>query len=242
MTFWQLFIKVNSVNKDKLKFISIFFILGLVGLNMPFTQLVGGNDIKFTLFDFFAPIAGAFLGPILGIVTVLGVEIVNIIVKQTPLETGAIIRLFPVLFGTYYFSVVTKSKKEKNANNSYSKFILAVPALAIVAFLAHPIGRTVPEFTLFWIIPYIAYFMRGNTFMRGLGATFTQHSVGGAAWIWAFSLPAQVWQGLIPVVAMERLVFATGITLSYFAFRFTLNFLAEKKILPAVKKINPRYL
>ena len=229
------------VSKDKLKFIAIFFILGLVGLNMPFTQLLGA-DVKFTLFDFFAPIAGAFLGPILGIVTVLGVEIVNIAIKQTPLETGVIIRLFPVLFGTYYFAVITKNKKDKTENKNLSKFILAVPVIAITAFLLHPIGRTVPEFTLFWVIPYIAYFMRGNTFMRGLGATFTQHAVGGAAWIWAFNLPASVWKGLIPVVAMERFVFATGITLSYFAIRYTLAFLAEKKILPSVKKINPRYL
>jgi hypothetical protein len=229
------------VNKDKLKFIAIFFAISLIGLNIPFTKLAGSN-VSFTLFDFFAPIAGAFLGPILGVITVLGVELTNIAIKQTPLETGSIIRLFPVLFGTYYFAVMARNKKLKTEGKADSKLILLAPALAIIAFIAHPNGSQVPYFTLFWTIPFIAYFMRGNLFMRSLGATFTQHAVGGAAWIWAFNLPASVWEGLIPVVAMERLVFATGIAVSYLAIRFTLNFLAEKKLLPSVQKINPRYL
>jgi hypothetical protein len=228
------------VTRDKLKFIAIFFILGLIGLNMPFTKLMGG-DVSFTLFDFFAPIAGAFLGPIVGVATVLGVEIANVAIKQTPLETGSIIRLFPVLFGTYYFAVMAKNKKAKTENKKDSKLILFAPALAIVAFIAHPNGAQVPYFTLFWTIPFIAYFMRGNLFMRSLGATFTQHAVGGAAWIWAFNLPAQVWQGLIPVVAMERLVFAVGISASYVVIKFALSYLAAKKLLPSISKINHSY-
>lgn len=226
---------------DKLKFIVLFFILGIIGLNLPFTKLAGSN-VSFTLFDFFAPIAGAFLGPLLGLATVLGVEILNLFIKQTPLETGAIIRLFPVLFATFYFAVMAKNKKSKYTISNEQKWILIIPFLAIIAFIAHPIGRTVWYYTLFWTIPFIAHLMRKNLFMRSLGATFTAHSVGGAAWIWAFNLPATVWQGLIPVVIQERLVFAVGITISYIAMRYLLKFLADKKLLPSVQKINPRYL
>lgn len=226
---------------DKLKFIAIFFTLGLIGLNVPFTKLAGSN-VSFTLFDFFAPIAGAFLGPLFGIVTVFAVEIANLLIKQTPLQAGSLIRLFPVLFATYYFAVMAKQKKSEKFVSKEQKWIHFVPLFAIIAFLAHPIGRTVPYYTLFWTIPFIAYLLRKNLFMRSLGATFTAHSVGGAAWIWAFNLPAQVWQGLIPVVVMERFVFATGITVSYVVIRSILTYLSSKKLLPSIQKVNPRYL
>lgn len=229
------------MTNDKLKFIALFFILGLVGLNIPFTKLAGSN-VSFTLFDFFAPIAGAFLGPLLGIVTVFAVELVNLFVKHTPLQTGTIIRLFPTLFATYYFAIMASRKKSSSTDATESRLILAVPLLAIVVFIAHPIGRTVWYYTLFWAIPLIAYFFRKNLFMRSLGATFTAHAVGGAAWIWAFGLPVKVWQGLIPVVIEERLVFAVGIVISYKLMQLALSYLAAKHLLPSVQKINPRYV
>ena len=71
--------------------------------------------------------------------------------------------------------------------------------------------------------------------MRGLGATFTAHAVGGAAWIWAFNLKAAVWQGLIPVVISERLLFATGIAVSFVVVKYTLSYLASKHVLPELK-------
>ena len=85
---------------------------------------------------------------------------------------------------------------------------------------------------MFWLIPVIAYFKKDNLFIKSLGATFTAHAVGGAAWIWAFNLPAAVWNGLIPIVIAERLLFATGIAVSYVVVKHTLSFLASKKILP----------
>lgn len=68
--------------------------------------------------------------------------------------------------------------------------------------------------------------------MKSLGATFTAHAVGGASWIWAFNLPPAIWNSLIPVVISERLLFATGIAISYVVVKHTLQYLASKKILP----------
>ena len=75
--------------------------------------------------------------------------------------------------------------------------------------------------------------------MRSLGATFTAHSVGGAAWIWAFNLPATVWQGLIPIVIQERLLFALGIAASYLVMKYVLSFLIAKKLLPSLDSLKP---
>lgn len=196
-------------------------------MQIPFNKLAGSN-VSFTLFDFFAPIAGAFLGPIFGIISVFAVMVTNNLIKDVPWTTGAIIRLFPTLSAVYYFATI-----KRGPNN----LILAVPVLAILAFLAHPNGRQIPHYTLFWLIPLIAYRFRNNLYMRSLGATFTAHSVGGAAWIWAFNLPAKVWQGLIPVVISERLLFAAGIATSYIVVKHTLNYLVSKKILPKLEWI-----
>lgn len=209
--------------QKKLLFLTLFTLVGFGSLQIPFNKLAGSN-VSFTLFDFFAPIAGAFLGPWYGIGSVFAVEVVNNLIKQTPWNTGAIIRLFPILFATFYFAIIQKKGS--------GKYILAVPVLAILVFLAHPYGRQVPYYTLFWVIPFIAYRFRNNLYMKSLGATFTAHSVGGAAWIWAFNLKAAVWQGLIPVVISERLLFAAGIAVSYIVVKYTLSYLASRKILP----------
>lgn len=213
---------MKKLNK-KLLFLAIFTILGFLSLQVPFNKLAGSN-VSFTLFDFFAPIAGAFLGPWYGIGSVFAVEVANNLIKQTPWSTGAIIRLFPILFATFYFATIQKKGS--------GKYILAVPVLAILVFLAHPNGRQVPYYTLFWVIPFITYRFRNNLYMKSLGATFTAHSVGGMMWIWAFNLKPEVWKGLIPVVISERLLFAAGIAVSYLVIKHTLAYLASKKILP----------
>lgn len=216
---------------QRVLFCVLFSTIGLVTLHIPFTKLAGSN-VSFTLFDFFGPIAGAFLGPFFGVFSVLTVELVNLVISQTPVNIGTIIRLFPMLFAVYFFAVV--SKKQGSA------YILAVPVLAIVVFLAHPIGQTVWYYSLFWLIPLIAYWKRDLLLARSLGATFTAHAVGGAAWIWAFNLPASVWSSLIPVVIGERALFTLGISASFIVMKYTLSFLAAKKLLPSIEQLNPQ--
>lgn len=216
-----------KAKQKQLFFLALFSIVGFISLQIPFNKLAGSN-VSFTLFDFFAPIAGAFLGPIAGVSSVLVVEVVNNLVKQTPWKEGSIIRLFPTLFAVYYFAVFTRKQPA-------GKWILIVPVISIIAFIAHPIGRQVFYYSFFWFIPLLAYKFRNNLYLRSLGATFTAHSVGGAAWIWAFNLKASVWQGLIPVVISERLLFAAGIAVSFIIVKHVLNYLAVKKILPRLE-------
>lgn len=207
-------------------FVGLFSVVGFVTLQIPFTKLFGSN-VSFTLFDFFGPIAGAFLGPFLGIASVLGVQLVNYGVHDTALTTGSVIRLFPTLFAVYYFAVLMQK--------SAPKHILAAPLISMLVFWAHPEGRAAWYYPLFWLIPLVAYFKKENLLLRSLGATFTAHAVGGAAWIWAFNLPASVWNSLISLVIVERSLFALGIAGSYLAVKHTLSLLTSKGILPALK-------
>ena len=52
-------------------FLLLFSVLSLIGMNINFSKLVGAENQFFTLFQFFGPIAGSFLGPIAGALSVL---------------------------------------------------------------------------------------------------------------------------------------------------------------------------
>lgn len=218
------------ITKKNLLFIALFAIVGFIALQIPVAQLEGSR-VKFTAYDAFAPVAGSFIGSIPGVIAVFLIQFFNFLVHGAHIEdAGTIIRFFPMLFAVLYFA-----KK--------GKFNLVVPAVAIVAFVAHPIGRDVWYFSFFWTIPIVAYFLRDRfLFARALGATFTAHAVGGALWIWTFSLPAPVWNSLIPVVVAERLLFALGITGSFVLVNNLLCLLEKKRILDLGFHINQKYL
>lgn len=218
------------LTKRNVLFVAMFALVGFIALQIPVAQLEGSR-VTFTAYDAFAPIAGAFIGSIPGVITVFLMQFANFLAHGAHIEdTGTIIRFFPMLFAALYFA-----KK--------GTFNLLIPAIAIVAFVIHPIGRTVWYFALFWTIPMLAYFVRDRFLLaRALGATFTAHAVGGALWIWAFSLPAPVWIALIPVVAAERMLFALGIAGSFLLVNNLLCLAEKKHILSIGFRIHEKYL
>ena len=218
------------ITKKNVLFISIFVILGFIALQIPVAQLAG-SKVKFTIYDAFAPVAGSFIGSIPGAIAVFLMQFFNFLVHGAQIEdAGTVIRFFPLLFAVLYFA-----KK--------GKVNIIIPVLAIAAFIAHPIGRTVWYFSIFWLIPIAAHFFRDRFLLvRALGATFTAHAVGGALWIWVFALPAPVWNSLIPVVITERLLFALGISGSFILVNNLLGFLEKKHLLNIGFYIDQKYL
>lgn len=217
------------MKKKQLIFISLFTILGIITLQIPFTRLLGSN-VKFTLFDFIAPTAGAFLTTVPGIISVFLMQIINILIHGAKVpDVGGIIRLFPTLFAVAYFA------KKRTFN-------IIVPILAIIAFNLNPIGRSAWQYSMFWLIPIAAHFFRKNLFARSLGATFTAHAVGGALWVWTFGLTKQIWLALIPQVIMERILFAAGISIFYVVASNILNLAEKKKLIPHFFPLEKPYL
>jgi len=233
--------QVSKVNKNKIIFVLLFVVLGFVALQVPVNTLVGSR-VKFTLFDLLAPISGAFLGTGLGVAAVFLMQLVNLLIHGfASFDKGAIIRLFPTLFAVWYFAFRPFDKAQ--GSEPAGKRILIVPLAAMIAFNLHPIGRTVWFYSLFWLIPILVWPYRERFLvLRSLGATFTAHAVGGAVWIWVFNLPAQVWISLIPVVIMERGIFALGISASYILMNNILAYLSSKKLIPAGINYDKKYL
>lgn len=188
----------------KIILFSIFAIVGILLCQIPFTYLVGANA-RFTLFDFFGPIAGSLLGALPGVFAVILVQIINWAIHGFTFQPATIIRFFPIIAATLYFS-------------RPSKWWLIVPGAALVAFVVHPEGRQAAVFTLYWLIPFIAHRLSHRfVFAKALAATFIAHAIGGALWIWTFNMKTAIWINLIPVVWKERGLMALGITLAYFA-------------------------
>lgn len=211
------------MKKDQITFIVIFTVLGLAALQVPFTRLLGSN-VKFTLFDFLAPTAGAFLGTAPAIVSVLLMQIINLVIHGTKsLEIATVIRLLPTLFAVFYFS------RKRTVN-------LIIPIAAIIGFNLNPIGASAWQYSLFWLIPIAAHFFRKtlpagrlDLLIRSLGATFTAHAVGGLLWVWVFGLTRQMWLSLIPQVIIERTLMAAGIAGFYILATQLMKVLAKQK-------------
>lgn len=215
--------KINLTEKQ-LFFVSIFAVIALIAQQINFSALVmspGASEKPYlTFFQFAAPMAGAFLGGILGVTAVLLSELVtvayNTAILSKPVATWTILGMLPILAAVWYFS-----KNRENTNTS-----IAIPIIASIAFWAHPVGQQAWFFPLiFWSIPVIAkIFFSENLLAKSLGATMAAHSVGGALWIWVFPTTAAYWMALVPVVAFERAIFALGIAGSYLATNALLHY------------------
>lgn len=113
---------------------------------------------------------------------------------------------------------------------------LVLPLACMIAFLAHPVGFAAAPYSLYWLIPMVLYFVKEKTiFMHCLASTFIAHSVGSVLWLYTGTLSAAVWMSLIPVVAIERFVFAGGMMVVYYAVSYLrnrlLNITSEKGLL-----------
>ena len=216
-------------SKKKIFVIALFAVIGLLADRVQVSAVWGANGQTFTLLQLFAPAVGAFLGGVSGAVTVLLTEIASFIIQGKEVTVMNVVRLLPLVCATFYFASVIRPKGKK------SRWIeIGVPALAMLVFWEHPIGRAVWYYALYWTIPMIISLtpLRKTLVGKSLGSTFTAHAVGGAYWIWATNMPGYLWTALIPVVAMERAVFGLGIAITFLVVNHLLSLSPVFRSLP----------
>ncbi len=219
----------------RIAFVVLFAAVGFVALQVKLFRYEGLTGKFFTWFEFIGPLAGAFLGPVFGALATLGARLINFILVGNAIEAVTLIPLVTLAFGALYFGTDLKEKIT-------GKIALAVPIIAILAFFAHPVGREVWYFALFWLIPIAALFSK-RLFAKALGATFTAHAVGGALWIWfvPFAQTASYWNTLLFVVPVERFIYAIGICISFVLFN-TLLAKVEQAAKTNAIRIDERYV
>lgn len=212
--------------KNKLIYILIFAVLGFLLLQLPVNNLIG-TKARLTFFDMFYPVSGAFLGSGFGFIAVFAMQIVNLAVHGfSSINTVSILallatsRLISMSAGVFAFS-----RRDKLA--------LVLPIVSILVFLANPVGRAVWYFALLWMIPLaVSPFRKKSLFANSVFATFSSHAVGGALWIWAFNTTPLYWNMLIPIVILERTIFALGMSASFIFINNIISYAAKVKVLP----------
>lgn len=160
-------------------------------------------------------------------------------VSQKALSVGSLLMpLTGALTGWLaFFVAATRSAFGFFSTGSYLSFALYLPGLCaalawrsnsrllhvllplacMFAFVAHPQGAQAVFYSMYWLVPVVLSLACYNRtlFGRALAATFIAHAVGSVVWLYAYAIPAAVWNSLIPVVLFERLLFALALVSVY---------------------------
>ena len=138
----------------------------------------------------------------------------------------------PTLSGTLYASVIYDTSTSKTIARRY---MLAAACLGcILLFSVHPIGFAAWPYACLWLLPLAnALILHNNMFINALASTFAAHAVGSVLWLYTVnSLTPALWISLIPVVCLERFVFAIGAC----ALDWLYGYYLERKPAPALTK------
>lgn len=184
-----------------------FFFSGLIKVSQLFkvSFIVGSYTAFFSAANCMVPLSGAFAGlPATGLVTVCLMIVRVLFSTWNPFIL--LVYHVPGFFASAYLA-------------SKSFFIrLVVPIVCMFLFVIHPVGGSAWVYSLYWLIPAVLYFYKNESFfLAALGSTFVAHAVGSVIWIYAVPMTAHDWLHLMPVVCIERIVFALGMTGIYHA-------------------------
>lgn len=207
--------KLLSPFQNILLFNTLIKLSGIAKLSFIF----GSQIAFFSAVALVTPLSGAFAG-LAGCFGVFGV--------------GLLIRF--LFFGSLPFHFLAYHIPGLFASLSWatdSKIARIAPAvLCMGLFIAHPVGASAAFYSLFWLIPvYFTLFGKETTFNRALASTFTGHAVGSVIWLYTVPMSPDQWLMLIPVVIIERALFAVGMVVGYKAISWCLakTFISSQK-------------
>jgi len=196
---------VNQAHSKKNLKVSplLFALLVKVSTFFKVSFVVGSHMAMFGASSIIAPLAGAFNG-IAGTCGVFGLSLCLKMLFGAPFSLHYLAFFVPGFFASLYWS----------SNSLFIRFV--VPLLCMIAFIAHPAIGAGWVYSLYWLVPMTLYILRKQTiFFNALGSTLTAHAVGSVIWQYTTPMAPQIWLGLIPVVFVERMVFACGMVIAY---------------------------
>lgn len=188
--------------KNSLKAASFAGAVKLSGL-IKVSFLVGSQMIWFSGVNSVLPLAGAFGGVIgAGLIFTLR-QLVHLLFFKT-ISLSFLALCIPGFCASLYWAV------------NHSAIRVGIPLVCMGLFIAHPVGAESFVYSLYWLIPVVLYCLpRKTLFVHALSSTFIAHAVGSVIWLYTVPTVAGMWMGLMPLVLIERLLFALGMVIAH---------------------------
>lgn len=193
----------------------------------PLTPILGSWAAFFSVKAVLFPLAGAFAG-VSGALFLTGLRLLIRSLWGAALDAHILAHFLPGLCASLSWA-------------TRSVFVhVVLPLGCMLLFVTHPVGAQVWYYSLYWFIPVVIYLVwrheftgsfatflakksLGFLFLSALGSTFIAHAVGSVIWLYTVPMGATVWRALLPLVAVERLIFAAGMTAGYFVVDYSLR-------------------
>lgn len=200
----------------------IFKISGLIKTSF----LVGSQMIWFSGVNSVLPLSGAFGGAFGAALVFLIRQLMHLICFKT-VSLSFLALCVPGFCASLYWA--QPSPRLRPASSPIESLFahalhLLLPIACMALFIAHPIGGQAFIYSFYWLIPVVLYFVpHRSLFLTALGSTFIAHAVGSVIWCYTVPMTASMWLGLMPIVALERILFALGMVIAHqlisFVFR-----------------------
>jgi len=101
---------------------------------------------------------------------------------------------------------------------------VVLPLVCMKIFIAHPVGHAAWMYSLYWLIPVGLYLFKKDTVLAvSLSSSFIAHAVGSIFWLFFMPMSPECWVALIPIVAVERLLFAVASVAAYKGIKWFLH-------------------
>jgi len=222
----------------KIPFILLFSLLFLLLTKVKFGPILG-TKMGFSFSVFLGPTFGKIFGIGWGTGVIVLTHLTGIALGLYKLETiKNIFTFLPIIFAGIYFSKIFKGEKK----------LIFLPALCILFFILHPIGRTVWFYSGFWLIPIsISLFKEKldklfrlpvfKIYGYSLGSAFVDHAMGSVIYLYLLNIPAHFWIQAVPLTIIERLMIAGGISFCYSAQLLFIKVFQKASVFAKLRKL-----
>lgn len=184
---------------------SLLLLAALVFGSFKISYIVGSYAAGFTFSNCVVPLAGLWSG-LASSTLLVSVMTLFKLVRASVSPFALVVHHLPGYFSSLYFAI----------NHWAIRCVL--PLLCMALFILHPTGGQAWQYTLLWLVPVVVSLSQTRLFFaHAFASTCIAHAVGSTLWIYHNPMTTQIWLALIPVVLVERLLFASGMTLVHAA-------------------------
>jgi hypothetical protein len=160
--------------------------------------------------------AGHCVSPLVGLYSGAGMSLVALLVRTGITGyTAHTVSLFTLAYHipTFLASLYLATIAQARVSFLQRGLMAALIVTCFVAFGLHTTGSQAMLYTSFWVLPLCSVLIpHRNFFVHALASTFTAHAAGSVFWLYTGTLAPAAWLALMPVVVVERLLFASGMT------------------------------